>query len=146
MTDNYRVWLAKLAWRMARKREWRECYAALVEIVVPGRSSRIMAQTLQKQRQTKKHLGHTRHTNLEAGMNDKKFIDRAALILHNMTLERRGWRGFFRRWYISDEPLRNDAANLLREAGFEMQTPLNCRRVGEVEVARIEDNEIKDVK
>ena len=64
-------------------------------------------------------------------MNDGQFIDRAASILHNMALERRGWRGFFRRWDISDEPLRNDAANLLREAGFEMRTPINCRRVGD---------------
>ena len=40
-------------------------------------------------------------------------------ILHNMSLEysRPWWRRMFGRWYISDEPLRNDAANFLREVG-----------------------------
>ena len=57
--------------------------------------------------------------------------NRALTILHNLALERAGWRGFFRRWYISDEPLRNDAANLIREVGYETLTPNHCRLVGD---------------
>lgn len=57
---------------------------------------------------------------------------RALVILHNLSLERRGfWRQLFRRWHISDEPLRHDAANLLREVGVELLTPIGCQRVGE---------------
>ncbi len=63
-------------------------------------------------------------------MSDAQFAQRAAGILHNMSLERRGFWSFFRRWHIADEPLRNDAANLLDEYGFEALTPNNCRRVG----------------
>ena len=63
-------------------------------------------------------------------MDDERFANRAALILHQMALERRGWRGFFRRWHISDEPLRHDAANLLREAGRRFHVPKDCRLVG----------------
>ena len=63
-------------------------------------------------------------------MDDERFADRAALILRQMALERRGWRGFFRRWHISDEPLRHDAANLLREAGRRFHVPKDCRLVG----------------
>lgn len=36
-----------------------------------------------------------------------------------MALERKGWRRIFGRWHISDEPLRNDAARLLKEIGIE---------------------------
>lgn len=50
-------------------------------------------------------------------MTDKEFALRAAIILHNMALENTGWRGLLRRWCVSDEPLRNDAANLLRASG-----------------------------
>ena len=63
-------------------------------------------------------------------MTEKEFANRAAIILHHMSLERKGWKSFFRRWHISDEPLRNDAANLLQEFGLAMLTPLNCKRVG----------------
>lgn len=56
---------------------------------------------------------------------------RALTILHNMSLERVGWRGFFRRWYISDEPLRHDAANLLRRLGYSLPTEPGTRYVGE---------------
>lgn len=55
---------------------------------------------------------------------------RALCILHNMALERTGWRGFFSRWCFSDEPLRNDAANLLREIGYSQFSPVNSRLVG----------------
>jgi hypothetical protein len=64
-------------------------------------------------------------------MTDKQFRERALHILHNMALERTGWRGFFRRWHISDEPLRHDAANLIREVGYAKRVPNDCRLVGE---------------
>ncbi len=38
---------------------------------------------------------------------------RARTVLDNMAWEHTGWRSFFTRWCISDEPLRNDAQNLL---------------------------------
>lgn len=56
---------------------------------------------------------------------------RALTILHNMAVERTGWRSFFRRWWISDEPLRNDAANLIREVGYCALMPNNSRLVGD---------------
>lgn len=42
----------------------------------------------------------------------------ATVILRNMALERRGfWRKMVGRWFISDEPLRHDAANCLARHG-----------------------------
>jgi hypothetical protein len=69
-------------------------------------------------------------------MYDTVILDRALAILHRMATENTGWRSFFRRWYYSDEPLRNDAANLLNELrlhgeGFEIPRPLNTRILGE---------------
>mgnify|MGYP000734165410 CR=1 FL=1 len=66
-------------------------------------------------------------------MTDLEFAHRAAGILHNMSLERRwSWFSLFRRrWHISDEPLRNDAANLLREYGYAALTPNGFQRVGD---------------
>jgi len=65
---------------------------------------------------------------------DSVLLDRALGILHRMATEcsnDRWWhRLFCRRWYYSDEPLRNDAANLVREAGFGMMMPLGTRLVG----------------
>jgi hypothetical protein len=58
-------------------------------------------------------------------------LDRALGILHRMATEQTGWRAIFRRWYYSDEPLRNDAANLVRQAGFQMAQPDNTRLVGD---------------
>lgn len=63
-------------------------------------------------------------------ISDRVLLDRALGILHRMATEQTGWRGFFRRWYYSDEPLRNDAANLVREAEFEMKRPCGTRLVG----------------
>ena len=40
---------------------------------------------------------------------------RLMLLLENLTLENTGWWRFFRRWQISDEPLRNDAKNILEQ-------------------------------
>ena len=72
-------------------------------------------------------------------MDDRQFAERAAHILHNMSLERTGWRSFFSRWHISHEPCRNDAANLLREAGWYFTTPIYCRRVGDETAISQED-------
>jgi hypothetical protein len=58
---------------------------------------------------------------------------RALSILHNMAVERTGWRAFFRRWWIGDEPLRNDAANLIREIRYRQRMPIGCRLVGDPE-------------
>ena len=63
-------------------------------------------------------------------MRDDQFRDRALNILHNMAIERKGWRGFLQRWYFHHEPLRNDAANLLREYGQARVLPLYCGYVG----------------
>jgi hypothetical protein len=56
---------------------------------------------------------------------------RALTILHNMAVERKGWRSFFRRWWISDEPLRNDAANLVREVGYSALMPNGYQLIGD---------------
>ena len=57
--------------------------------------------------------------------------ERALRILHNMAVERTGWRSFFCRWWINHEPLRNDAANLIREVGYRQVMPMNCCLVGD---------------
>ena len=62
---------------------------------------------------------------------DAMLLDRALGILHRMATENTGWRSFFWRWYYSDEPLRNDAANLVREAGYGTVQPINTRLVGD---------------
>lgn len=54
-------------------------------------------------------------------------LERAIGILHNMALERRGWRRIFGRWLISDEPLRNDAARFLKDLGVSRMTPIHAR-------------------
>lgn len=40
-------------------------------------------------------------------------LERCRTVLGNMALENEGHARLFRRWQISDEPLRNDAKNLL---------------------------------
>lgn len=65
------------------------------------------------------------------GSSDTVLLERALGILHRMATERTGWRRFFARWYYSDEPLRNDAANLVREARFDMPRPIGTRLVGD---------------
>lgn len=60
-----------------------------------------------------------------------KDVIRAIGILENMALENTGWKALFRRWYISDEPLRNDAANLLREMGVITRKPIGTQLVGD---------------
>ena len=62
---------------------------------------------------------------------DARYLD-ALDILHHLALERTGWRRFLRRWCISDEPLRNDAANLLRRVGYRHRPfPVHSRYVGD---------------
>ena len=64
-------------------------------------------------------------------MGDKEFQSRAIQILHNMALERVGfWRRLIGRWHISHEPLRNDAANLLRESNISLRCPYSTDYVG----------------
>lgn len=41
-------------------------------------------------------------------------MDRIKTVLENLSLENKGWKRFFKRWKISDEPLRNDARELLK--------------------------------
>ena len=57
----------------------------------------------------------------------------ALSILHLMSLERDGpwWKRMLSRWWISDEPIRNDAARLLRRVGYRGMVPIGYRRVGE---------------
>lgn len=62
---------------------------------------------------------------------DEALFNRALGILHRMATENVGWRSVWSRWYYADEPLRNDAANLVREAGFGMMQPINTRLVGD---------------
>lgn len=64
-------------------------------------------------------------------LSDGALLERALGILHRFGTEQIGWRAFFRRWYFSDEPLRNDAANLVREAGFDQPMPNGTRLVGD---------------
>lgn len=63
---------------------------------------------------------------------DKKLLERALGILTLMATERVGWRGLLLgRWYYSHEPLRNDAANLIRSCGYREPMRLNTRLVGD---------------
>ncbi len=59
--------------------------------------------------------------------NDDQLLLDALGILHRFATENTGWRGFICRWYYSDEPLRHDAANLVRRARFQMMQPENTR-------------------
>ena len=53
-------------------------------------------------------------------------------ILHNLALERRRpwWDIISDRWFISAEPLRNDAANLLRRYQVNLPIPDGLKYVG----------------
>lgn len=78
-------------------------------------------------------FGESRLSYDKAMSSDAVLLDRALAILHRMATEQTGWRRFFARWYYSDEPLRNDGANLIREAGFGMAMPSDTRLVGDLE-------------
>lgn len=63
---------------------------------------------------------------------DHDLLMRALFILHEMRLERTGWRRWvFGRWYYPDEPLRNDASRLVQEAGFEAMRPMGTKDISE---------------
>ena len=66
-----------------------------------------------------KMTGYTTHNSVtpQRRRDDQLLLD-ALGILHRFGLEQTGWRGWLRRWYYSDEPLRHDAANLVRRAGY----------------------------
>ena len=64
-------------------------------------------------------------------MSDRALLMECLHVLHSFALEQTGWRGLFRRWYYSDEPLRHDAANLVRRAEFMAKQPEATRLVGE---------------
>ena len=66
-------------------------------------------------------------------LGDRALLFMALRVLQNMATENTGWRSFFRRWYFSDEPLRNDAANIVRAAQFQGRRPEGTRIIGEVE-------------
>ena len=59
----------------------------------------------------------------------------ALRILHWMSLERAvpWWKRIYlrRRWWMSDEPLRNDAGRLLRRVNYRGMIPKGYRRVGD---------------
>jgi hypothetical protein len=58
--------------------------------------------------------------------------NRALHILHNMALERTRWPWrLFRRWHISQEPLRSDAGNFIREIGYGEFRPYDTRLAGD---------------
>lgn len=77
------------------------------------------------------HYDKERRTIVASMSSEAVLLDRALGILHRLATERTGWRRFFQRWYYSDEPLRNDAANLVREAQFGMPQPFGTRLVGD---------------
>ena len=58
---------------------------------------------------------------------DSALFRTALGVLHRMATENTGWRSIFFRWYYSDEPLRNDAADIVRAARFEMPMPEDTR-------------------
>lgn len=63
---------------------------------------------------------------------ERATLDRALAILCLMATERTGWRSaILGRWYYSDEPLRNDAANLLRSFQIKHAMPAHTRLVGD---------------
>jgi hypothetical protein len=79
--------------------------------------------------------GFTTHNSAPVGRpeitSEYRLLDDALGILHRFALEQTGWRGWLRRWYYSDEPLRHDAANLVRRAGFQTMRPEYTRLVGD---------------
>jgi hypothetical protein len=62
---------------------------------------------------------------------DAFYYERALDILHRMATEQTGWRRLFKRWFYSAEPLRNDAANLVREVGYQRPMPEATKLVGD---------------
>lgn len=78
--------------------------------------------------------GYTTHNSMATRPNltaETRLLNDALGILHRFALEQTGWRGWLRRWYYSDEPLRHDAANLVRRAEYEAMRPEYTRLVGD---------------
>lgn len=76
--------------------------------------------------------GFTTHNSVTPQRRPDDLILLEALgILHRFALEQTGWRGWLKRWYYSDEPLRHDAANLVRRAQYETARPEHTRLVGD---------------
>jgi hypothetical protein len=78
--------------------------------------------------------GYTTHNSIPVPpkrTTDQVLLDDALGILNRFATENVGWRSIFRRWYYSDEPLRNDAANLVRRAEFQAMMPEHTRLVGD---------------
>lgn len=78
--------------------------------------------------------GYTTHNSIPARPGqptDSHLMMEALGILHRFATENTGWRSVFRRWYYSDEPLRHDAANLVRRAGFQAKRPEHTRLIGD---------------
>lgn len=74
--------------------------------------------------------GFTTHNSTPNVPSEARLLSDALGILHRFATENTGWRSYFRRWYFSDEPLRHDAANLVRRAGYEAARPEHTQLVG----------------
>lgn len=66
-------------------------------------------------------------------MTDTEFADRAAYILHRMALEHCGTVSPSERWVVQEEQLRNEAANLMREARWVYPRRIGTHYVGDDE-------------
>ena len=69
---------------------------------------------------------------IQKEMYTEEFLKIALNILHDLALENRN-KGLFKlnRWYIPDEPLRNDAARLLRRINYKRKKPYDTKYVGD---------------
>jgi hypothetical protein len=77
-----------------------------------------------------KHVA--KHIEQPLSVEERHIYERALGILHRMRLEntKRGWP-IFSRWYYSDEPLRNDASNLLRQIGYQAEQPEGTKDIND---------------
>jgi hypothetical protein len=90
------------------------------------------------------HADAVRRAFDRARSSDAVLLERALDILHRMATENTGRFRYFKRWYYADEPLRNDAANIIREAGFWMPQPIGTKLVGDgVDEIKRRDREVE---
>lgn len=61
-------------------------------------------------------------------------LERISTVLENLATENTGWRRYFRRWKISHEPLRTDAANILRDLHWMESRRQLIRDAREIEI------------
>lgn len=66
-------------------------------------------------------------------MTDAEFANRASYILHRMALAHCGTVSPSERWVVPDEQLRNEAANLMREAKLLYPMRIGTNYVGDAE-------------